>query len=209
MSGPNPSGGLRVLLVTQYYHPEVGAAQTRLRETTAGLRRRGFEVTVVAPVPSYPLGIVPKPYAWWRPARERIDGVRVARMPTIALPGVLDPTINRGEQNERPRLRPADSESTGTSRPESAGPRNGGATDEKGRSSSDIPKLWLAGLEQSEPKPTESQSQDRQAETSPGEAERSNTESKSRRRSEPGALAWHLSRRPLTAERPERWRRSH
>jgi len=102
----------------------------------------------------------------------------IVNLPTIALPGVLDPTINRGEQNERPRLRPADSESTGTSRPESAGPRNGGATDEKGRSSSDIPKLWLAGLEQSEPKPTESQSQDRQAETSPGEAERSNTESK-------------------------------
>ena len=87
MQNPSQSGGLRLLLVTQYYHPEVGAAQTRLRETTAGLRQRGFEVTVVAPVPSYPLGIVPEPYAWWRPARERIDGVRIARMPTIALRG--------------------------------------------------------------------------------------------------------------------------
>jgi colanic acid biosynthesis glycosyl transferase WcaI len=87
LSSPDQSGGLRLLLVTQYYHPEVGAAQTRLRETTAGLRRRGFEVTVVAPIPSYPLGIVPKSYAWWRPTRERIDGVRVARMPTIALRG--------------------------------------------------------------------------------------------------------------------------
>jgi putative colanic acid biosynthesis glycosyltransferase WcaI len=87
LSGLSRSRGRRLLLVTQYYHPEVGAAQTRLRETTAGLQRRGFEVTVVAPIPSYPLGIVPRPYAWWRPARERIDGVRVARMPTIALRG--------------------------------------------------------------------------------------------------------------------------
>lgn len=79
--------GLRLLLVTQYYHPEVGAAQTRLRETVVGLQRRGFGVTVVAPVPSYPLGAVPKGYAWWRPTRERIDNASVARLPTLAVPG--------------------------------------------------------------------------------------------------------------------------
>ena len=87
MTPPRRYDGLRLLLVTQYYHPEVGAAQTRLRETTAGLRQRGVEVTVVAPVPSYPLGLVPAGYAWWRPTRERIDGTRVARMPTLAVPG--------------------------------------------------------------------------------------------------------------------------
>ena len=80
-------GGLRLLLVTQYYFPEVGAPQTRLRETVAGLRDRGFRVTVVAPVPSYPLGIVADGYKWWRPVLERIDGGRVARLPTIAVPG--------------------------------------------------------------------------------------------------------------------------
>lgn len=78
---------LRLLLLTQYYHPEVGAAQTRLRETVAGLQRRGFRVTVVAPVPSYPLGLVPDGYAWWRPTRERVDGASVARLPTLAVPG--------------------------------------------------------------------------------------------------------------------------
>jgi colanic acid biosynthesis glycosyl transferase WcaI len=78
---------LRLLLLTQYYHPEVGAAQTRLRETVAGLQRRGFRVTVVAPVPSYPLGIVPKDYAWWHPNRQRLDGASVARLPTLAVPG--------------------------------------------------------------------------------------------------------------------------
>jgi colanic acid biosynthesis glycosyl transferase WcaI len=81
------SGGIRVLLVTQYYAPEVGAAQTRLRETARGLLDRGFRVTVIAPVPSYPLGLVPEGYDWWRPRRERIDGARVARLPTIAIAG--------------------------------------------------------------------------------------------------------------------------
>ncbi len=78
---------LRILLVTQYYHPEVGAAQTRLRETVAGLQERGAHVTVVAPIPSYPLGLVPDGYDWWRPRREVLDGARIARLPTVALTG--------------------------------------------------------------------------------------------------------------------------
>lgn len=87
MKSSGQHDGLRLLLLTQYYHPEVGAAQTRLRETVAGLQRRGFRVTVVTPAPSYPLGIVPKDYAWWHPTRERMDGATVARLPTIAIPG--------------------------------------------------------------------------------------------------------------------------
>lgn len=79
--------GLRLLLITQYYHPEVGAPQTRLRETVAGFQRRGFEVTVVAPIPSYPLGVVSAGYAWWRPTRERLDGASIVRLPTLAIPG--------------------------------------------------------------------------------------------------------------------------
>ena len=79
--------GLRLLLVTQYYHPEVGAAQTRLRETVIGLRRRGFRVTIVTPIPSYPLGIVPDAYSRWRPIWERVDGASVARLPAVVLPG--------------------------------------------------------------------------------------------------------------------------
>jgi glycosyltransferase involved in cell wall biosynthesis len=79
--------GVRLLLLTHYYFPEVGAAQTRLRETVSGLRQRGFQVTVVAAMPSYPLGVVPRPYVWWRPQRERIDGTVVVRLPTAVRPG--------------------------------------------------------------------------------------------------------------------------
>jgi colanic acid biosynthesis glycosyl transferase WcaI len=84
---PGRYGGFRLLLVTQYYYPEVGAAQTRLRETVGGLQDRGFRVTVVAPVPSYPLGLIPEGYDWWRPRSERVDGARVARLPTVVVPG--------------------------------------------------------------------------------------------------------------------------
>lgn len=85
--GARDGDGLRILLLTQYYHPERGAAQTRLRETVAGLRGRGFGVTVVAPTPSYPMGIVPIGYARWRPSREQIDGVSVVRLPAVIIRG--------------------------------------------------------------------------------------------------------------------------
>jgi colanic acid biosynthesis glycosyl transferase WcaI len=79
--------GLRLLLLTQYYPPEVGAAQTRLRETVRGLQERGVRVTVVAPIPSYPLGRVSRGYVSWRPSWERIQGARVLRFPTPVVPG--------------------------------------------------------------------------------------------------------------------------
>ncbi len=79
--------GLRLLLLTQYYDPEVGAAQTRLRETVKGLADRGFQITVVAPAPSYPTGIVPEGYAALSASRERIDGVSMIRLPAVILPG--------------------------------------------------------------------------------------------------------------------------
>ena len=80
-------GSLRLLLLTQYYAPEIGAAQTRLQETVAGLQDRGIQVTVVAPVPSYPLGRIPAGFDWWHPARQLLSGVRIIRMPSIPLPG--------------------------------------------------------------------------------------------------------------------------
>ena len=80
------AGMSRLLLVTQYYHPEVGAAQTRLRETVVGLGKRGFRVRVVAPDPSYPLGRVSGRISLVAPRRERIDGVPVARVPPSPSP---------------------------------------------------------------------------------------------------------------------------
>jgi glycosyltransferase involved in cell wall biosynthesis len=78
---------VRLLILTQYYAPETGAAQTRLAATALGLMERGLDVTVLAPAPSYPSGIVPGGYSSWRPTVERIDRVRVVRLPSIIVPG--------------------------------------------------------------------------------------------------------------------------
>lgn len=78
---------VRVLLLTHYYEPEVGAPQTRLRATATGLQERGFAVTVAAPVPHYPSGHVPAGYSFWRPQREKRHGVPVVRLPALPIAG--------------------------------------------------------------------------------------------------------------------------
>lgn len=52
----------RVLLLTHYFAPEVGAPQSRLLALTRHLQCRGHDVTVHAPPPHYPSGVIPAPY---------------------------------------------------------------------------------------------------------------------------------------------------
>ena len=46
----------RFLILTQYYPPEVGAAQVRLSAFARELCRAGHDVQVVTALPSYPSG---------------------------------------------------------------------------------------------------------------------------------------------------------
>jgi colanic acid biosynthesis glycosyl transferase WcaI len=46
----------RILLITQYYPPENGAAQVRLNSLTLWLNQRQFAVEVICPFPNYPEG---------------------------------------------------------------------------------------------------------------------------------------------------------
>lgn len=70
----------RWLILTQYYHPELGAPQVRLRAFARELCRRGFHVDVVTALPNYPAGHVFPGYQgrWW--VREAVDEVRVKRV---------------------------------------------------------------------------------------------------------------------------------
>lgn len=52
----------RVLLVTQYFPPERGAAQVRLEALVAQLARRGYEVEVLTSLPNYPTGQIDGAY---------------------------------------------------------------------------------------------------------------------------------------------------
>lgn len=76
-----------VLVVTQYFPPERGAAQVRLEALCRELQRAGATVEVVTALPSYPLG---RTFPGWRrrPVQADVeDGVRVVRVWTWAAMG--------------------------------------------------------------------------------------------------------------------------
>jgi glycosyltransferase involved in cell wall biosynthesis len=69
---------VQVMLLTQYYPPELGAAQTRLSELAAHFLQRGHSVTVLTSMPSYPLGAIYPGYGGLL-RREVVGGVNVIR----------------------------------------------------------------------------------------------------------------------------------
>ena len=77
---------MRVLLVSQYFTPEVTAASARIHAFAAGLAARGHEVEVVCEVPSHPAGVIEPEYRRRAVARERLGGFRVNRVWVRATP---------------------------------------------------------------------------------------------------------------------------
>ena len=73
--------GSRWLILTQYYPPEIGAPQIRLRCLARELRLQGIDVEVITAMPNYPKGEIFPGYSTskWS-IRETIDGVPVRRM---------------------------------------------------------------------------------------------------------------------------------
>jgi colanic acid biosynthesis glycosyl transferase WcaI len=70
---------LHFLIVTQYYPPEIGAPQVRLRALAKALKDMGHEVEVVTALPNYPTGKVFPQYRGRLYCRETIDGIVVQR----------------------------------------------------------------------------------------------------------------------------------
>jgi len=77
----------RWLILTQYYHPEPGAPQIRLRAMVRELVRRGCEVEVLTALPNYPVGRIFNDYRGSLFTTELIDGVRVYRQWVYAATG--------------------------------------------------------------------------------------------------------------------------
>src|SRR4030095_13771855 len=71
--------GRRWLILTQYYPPEIGAPQIRLRSVVRELRRNGIEVEVLTALPNYPTGRIFAGYDRCLKMTETIDHVRVTR----------------------------------------------------------------------------------------------------------------------------------
>jgi colanic acid biosynthesis glycosyl transferase WcaI len=71
--------GERWLILTQYYAPELGAPQIRLRAVVQELRRHGLDIEVLTGMPNYPAGFIFADYRGrWR-MRETIDAVPIRR----------------------------------------------------------------------------------------------------------------------------------
>jgi hypothetical protein len=49
---------MKLLILTQYFPPEVGATQARLSELATKLHQRGHDITVLTAMPNYPTGRV-------------------------------------------------------------------------------------------------------------------------------------------------------
>lgn len=64
---------MRVLIVAQYFPPDMGGGATRAYNIAKGLSKVGCKVTVVSAFPHYPTGKVPKKYKW-KPLSIEYDG---------------------------------------------------------------------------------------------------------------------------------------
>jgi colanic acid biosynthesis glycosyl transferase WcaI len=77
---------MRILYLSQYFPPEVGATQTRAYEMGRHLVHAGHQVTVLTEVPNHPSGIVPPEYRGRLYERVQLDGMDVVRIWVKASP---------------------------------------------------------------------------------------------------------------------------
>src|SRR4029077_11569620 len=71
---------MRFLILTQYFPPEIGGAQTRLRSFATELCRSGHEVEVVTAKPNYPKGSFFAGYEKGFYCKEQQDGIVIHRV---------------------------------------------------------------------------------------------------------------------------------
>ena len=70
---------MRLLILTQYYPPEIGAPQNRLHELAVRLKANGVHIEVLTALPNYPKMEIMKGYEKRQNREEMIDGISVHR----------------------------------------------------------------------------------------------------------------------------------
>lgn len=70
---------MRLLILTQYYPPEIGAPQNRLHELAIRLQKSGVHVEVLTAMPNYPAMQIHEAYRGGEIREEVIDGIPVHR----------------------------------------------------------------------------------------------------------------------------------
>jgi colanic acid biosynthesis glycosyl transferase WcaI len=71
---------LRVLILSQYFPPEIGATQSRMQAFAEHLASRGHQVTVICEFPNHPHGVVPPEYRGKLYEDDRSNPYRVLRV---------------------------------------------------------------------------------------------------------------------------------
>lgn len=70
---------MRILFLTQYCPPEVGAPQNRIFEFAKKLKEFGHEVTILTALPNYPKGEIFDEYKGKKVVLEEIEGIKIVR----------------------------------------------------------------------------------------------------------------------------------
>lgn len=70
---------MRILMLTQYFPPETGAAQVRLFEVAKAIRNQGHDIEVVTAFPNHPTGFIPLEYRGKFFMRDSLDGIPIVR----------------------------------------------------------------------------------------------------------------------------------
>ena len=70
---------MKVVILTQYFPPEVGAPQNRLYELAVRLKERGIDVSILTAMPNYPQMEIHKNYKGKCFCKEEMDGMTIYR----------------------------------------------------------------------------------------------------------------------------------
>ncbi len=70
---------ISLLILTQYYPPEIGAPQNRLHELAVRMKAKGIDVEVLTAMPNYPKMEIEERYKNGQIKEEIIDGIQVYR----------------------------------------------------------------------------------------------------------------------------------
>lgn len=75
---------LRVILLSQYFPPEVGATQSRMQAFAEHLAAQGHQVTVICEFPNHPHGVIPTAYRGLLYQDDRSNPYRILRVWVLA-----------------------------------------------------------------------------------------------------------------------------
>lgn len=75
---------MKVLVISFYYYPELGAAPSRMTSLVEGLKKEGIDVDVLTTLPNYPKGKIFQGYRKKISVKEKINDINIYRYWTYA-----------------------------------------------------------------------------------------------------------------------------